>query len=26
VLAHLNTWFTIVGEVVEAHGGEVTCH
>jgi adenylate cyclase len=23
VLAHLNAWFGIVGEVVEAHGGEV---
>lgn len=23
VLAHLNTWFGIIGEVVEAHGGEV---
>ena len=23
VLAHLNAWFGIIGEVVEAHGGEV---
>ncbi|MBF9196717.1 adenylate/guanylate cyclase domain-containing protein [Microvirga terrestris] len=23
VLTHLNTWFGIIGEVVEAHGGEV---
>lgn len=23
VLAHLNTWFGIIGEVVETHGGEV---